>query len=116
MISSIVIAAARRLIQGRTRWVVVTSAVPGAWEPDGMWLVVVTRDTARVIRHPRLPADSKGTGDLFNADLAARILADIPLEQAVAQASEYVVQALRHTLLHRSGELLLPSSSPAFSG
>ncbi len=111
-----VIAAARRLIQGRTRWVVVTSAVPGAWEPDGMWLVVVTRDTARIIRHPRLPADSKGTGDLFNADLAARILADIPLEQAVAQASEYVVQALRHTLLHRSSELLLPNSSPAFSG
>lgn len=111
-----VIAAARGLLHGRTRWVVVTSAVPDAWEADGMWLVAVTAQTARVIRHPRLAADSKGTGDLFNADLAARVLAGVPLEEAVAQAGEHVVQALRHTLRQRSGELLLPDPSPAFSG
>jgi pyridoxine kinase len=91
--------------------VVVTSAAPEAWEAGCMWVAVVTRDTARVIRHPRLSADTKGTGDLFSAELTARLLAGIPLDEAVAQACERVVAALRHTLLHRSGELLLPASS-----
>lgn len=106
-----VFAAARRLLTGRTRWVVVTSAAPEAWEAGCMWVAVVTRDTTRVIRHPRLSADTKGTGDLFSAELAARLLAGIPLDEAVAQACERIVAALRHTLLHRSGELLLPASS-----
>ncbi|MGS1079106.1 pyridoxine/pyridoxal/pyridoxamine kinase [Pseudoxanthomonas beigongshangi] len=110
-----VIAAARRLLRGRTRWVVVTSAAPDAWEPDLMWLAVVTRDAVEVIRHPRLAADSKGTGDLFNADLAARLLAGTSLQDAVAQASGHVIEALRLTLRHRSGELLLPPS-PGSSG
>lgn len=101
------IAAARGLINERTRWVVVTSAVPSAWESGQMWLVAVTRDTTRVIRHPRLAADSKGTGDFFTADLVARLLAGAALEEAVAMASQQVVEALRHTLRHRSGELLL---------
>lgn len=110
-----VIAAARSLLRGRTRWVVVTSAAPDAWEPDLMWLAVVTRDAVEVIRHPRLAADSKGTGDLFNADLAARLLAGTSLQDAVAQASGHVIEALRLTLRHRSGELLLPPS-PGSSG
>lgn len=111
-----VVKAARQLLNGHTRWVVVTSAAPAAWEAGQMWLLVVTRDTANVIRHPRLAADSKGTGDLFTADLAARLLAGATLEDAAAQASGQVLEALRRTLRHRSGELLLPTPPSPLPG
>src|SRR5690606_20647719 len=59
-----VVAAARSLLTGRTEWVAVTSAAPDTWATGEMKVVLVTRTQAKVIRHPRIDAAPKGTGDL----------------------------------------------------
>lgn len=103
-----VTAAARTLLRGRTKWVVVTSAAPDTWAPGKMQVLLVTPDHAEVITHPRIDIAPKGTGDLFCAALTAYWLRGIALPQAVQQACDRVVQAIRRTQQAQSAELLLP--------
>ena len=103
-----VVAAARTLLTGRTQWVAVTSAAPDTWAHDEMQVVLVTRTQAEVIRHPRIDATSKGTGDLFCATLTGYWLNGASVPQATAQACRQVVRALRHTQQGQCAELLFP--------
>ncbi|MGH8111695.1 MAG: pyridoxine/pyridoxal/pyridoxamine kinase [Rhodanobacteraceae bacterium] len=110
------VAAARTLLAGRTRWVVVTSAAPGTWTAHAMQLVLVTRDTAHVIMHPRLDVEPKGTGDLFAAALTGCCLRGDALVVAAANACQHVIAALRSTRDAHCAELLLPRSMPERCG
>ena len=103
-----VTAAARTLLTGRTQWVAVTSAAPATWAPGEMLVALVTRTHAEPIRHPRIDATPKGTGDLFCASLTAGWLGGAELQQAVEEACQQVVRALRLTQQERCAELLLP--------
>lgn len=102
------VAAARTLLTGHTRWVVVTSAAPGSWADGRMRLAVVSREDAQVIEHERVDAAPKGTGDLFSALLNTRLLAGDPLLEATRHACARVVDAVGATHRARSAELLLP--------
>ena len=102
-----VAAAARALMTGRTRWVVVTSAAPGTWPDDRMYVAVVTRDALELIEHARFDTTPKGTGDLFSATLAARLLAGDDLVDAARQASDRVLQVLQRTRAAGCEEMLL---------
>lgn len=108
-----VIAAARTLLGGRTRWVVVTSAAPDSWREGQMRVAVVTADAADVLDHARIDAAPKGTGDLFSAVVTARLLAGVGLADAAQQACDSVVAAVTLTQARRSAELLLPDSPEA---
>lgn len=101
-------AAARTLLCGRTRWVVVTSAAPDTWRAGQMRVIVVTATEARVLDHARIDAAPKGTGDLFSATVTARLLAGGSLVEAAQHACDAVVAAVRLTHARQSAELLLP--------
>lgn len=103
-----VVAAARTLLTGRTRWVAVTSAAPDTWSHDEMQVVFVTRTQVEVITHPRINVAPKGTGDLFCATLAGHWLNGISLPEATALACRQVVSALLSTQQANCAELLLP--------
>ena len=103
-----VIAAARTLIRGNTRWIVVTSAAPQDCPEDEIQLIVVTADGAERIRHRRVDSTVKGTGDLFSATLTACLLADQSLNEAASFSANVVMQALQYTRDAESGELLTP--------
>lgn len=103
-----VIAAARTLLRGRTRWIVVTSAAPDTWRAGQMRVIVVTAEEVRLLDHARIDAAPKGTGDLFSATVTARLLAGTPLVDAAQQACDAVVAAVRLTHARQSAELLLP--------
>ena len=105
-----VVEAARRLLVGRTQWVIVTSANPGAWAEGSMQVFVVTRDEAEVLTHARVDIAPKGTGDLFSAAVLGGLLGGASIVEAAASACDRVVAALRSTLQARSAELLLPPS------
>ncbi|MEQ8665302.1 MAG: pyridoxal kinase [Rhodospirillales bacterium] len=64
--------AARTLLRGRTRTVLVTS-VPG-FEPDVLVTLSVDAREARAVVTPKLALDPKGAGDLFMALAAAHTL------------------------------------------
>ncbi|MGY0799820.1 pyridoxine/pyridoxal/pyridoxamine kinase [Lysobacter sp. A286] len=102
-----VIAAARTLLVGRTRWVVVTSAAPGSWAHGRMRVAIVSHDDAQVLEHARIDAAPKGTGDLFSAALNGQLLAGSPLFEAVGHACDEVVAAMQLTYREHSAELLL---------
>ncbi|CAM5787443.1 Pyridoxine/pyridoxal/pyridoxamine kinase [Ottowia pentelensis] len=102
-----VVAAARTLLTGRTQWIAVTSAAPATWTPGEIQVALVTRTQAQAIRHPRIAATPKGTGDLFCASLTARWLGGAKLQQAAEAACQQVVRALRLTRQAQSAELLL---------
>ena len=104
------IAAAKSLLVGRTRWVVVTSAAPDTWSDSEMQVLVVTRDRHEILCHPRVDATPKGTGDLFAATLMGRLLSGLPVFEATAQACDLVISALRCTQREQCGELLLPAA------
>lgn len=106
-----VLAAARRLLQGGTRWVVVTSAAPAEWPAGRMRVAVVSAGEARVIEHERVDAAPKGTGDLFSATLGARLLAGAALADAAQAACDAVVAAVALTQRQGCAELLLPSAA-----
>ena len=107
-----VIAAARSLLAGRTRWVAVTSAAPQTWAAGRMQVIVVTRERHVVLDHPRIDASTKGTGDLFSAALLGRVLDGVPVVDAAAWACDRVLAALRLTAQARCAELLLPLPGP----
>lgn len=103
-----VIEAARSLMSGNLQWVAVTSAAPADWAPDQMHVAIVTRDSAHIVRHPRVDTMPKGTGDLFSATLAACLLQGHTLNDAARLACNRVVAALENTRKSNCGELLLP--------
>lgn len=103
-----VISAAKTLLVGRTRWVVVTSAAPDSWPQGRMQVAVITDDDVQIIEHTRIAAAPKGTGDLFSATLTAHLLAGRILHDAAQQACDAVVAAVTLTHQHNSAELLLP--------
>lgn len=102
-----VVAAARSLLTGRTRWAVVTSAAPAAWDDGTMQVVVVERDREEVIRHRRLDATPKGTGDLFSATLAAHVLRGMRVADAARLACERVLDVLDASQRAGSAEMLV---------
>ncbi len=104
------VAAARKLLRGHTRWVIVTSAAPATW-PDGqIRIAIVSADAVDLIEHPRVDATPKGTGDLFTALTAAGLLAGLDPGAAARGASARVVEALALTRQRHSAELLLPDA------
>lgn len=109
------VAAARRLLTGRTQWVVTTSAARATWPAGHMQLVLVTRSDAYVITHPCIDVAPKGTGDLFTASLAAYWLAGATLPTAAAKACGRVLRALEMTREAHCAELLLPAASAVVS-
>ncbi len=102
-----VISAARTLLVGRTKWIIVTSAAPESWAEAEMWVTVVTADDAQTLKHARIDAAPKGTGDLFSAVLTGKLLAGNSLTDAAQQACDAVVAAVSLTHANNSAELLL---------
>lgn len=105
-----VVAAARTLLTGRTRWVVVTNAAPDTRARDEMLVVVVTPLQAEVIVHPRIDAPFTGCGELFCATLTGHWLKGAELSEAATRACRQVMRALRHTQRMQSSDLLLPQA------
>lgn len=103
------VAAARTLLGARTRWVAVTSAAPGTWKGGEMRVVLVTREQAWLLSHPRIDVAPRGTGDLFNATVAAHWIRGAALPEAVAGACRRVLAAMQHTRKLHSMELQWPA-------
>ncbi len=101
------VAEARKLLRGRTRWVVVTSAAPAETSEGEAQLVVVTTDDHTVVRHPRVASAAKGTGDLFSAMVVHGLLGGRDLLGAVGVAHEQVVSVLERTQRLGCAELVL---------
>ncbi|MBM3116810.1 pyridoxine/pyridoxal/pyridoxamine kinase [Jeongeupia naejangsanensis] len=109
-----VIDAARVWLAGRAEWVVVTSAqAPGSADAP-LGVAIVTRDDTRVLTHPRIACNAKGTGDLFAAVLTGLLLADVPLHDAVQLACDEVTSALQFS--HQSGYAELSLNYPSRLG
>lgn len=102
-----VVEAARELLVGHTRWAVVTSAAPASWRDGEMQVVVVERGGEQVLRHRRLDATPKGTGDLFSATLAAHVLGGAGVADAARAACSRVLQVLEASQRAASAEMLV---------
>ncbi len=94
-----VVAAARELIARGPQWIVATSAAPMAAAPGTLQLVVVTRDDVTVVTHPEIaiPPSVHGTGDVFMAAVASRLLNGLTLVEAVREAAAQVTVTLERT-------------------
>ena len=103
------IAAARSLLGARLKTVIVTSS-PGAAEGN-IANLIVSADNVQRSEHPRIASDVKGTGDAFHAALTAGLLNGLPLIDAVQNAGDWVVAALRYTAAENSGELRFPPAA-----
>ena len=103
-----VVDAARSLLGGRTRWVVATSAAPASWRSGTMRVAAVSgADDVHIIEHRRLDTTPKGTGDLFSATLAGRLLGGTGLEDAVRGACDRVLEVLAASHALGSAEMLV---------
>lgn len=98
---------ARKLLRGRTRWVVVTSAAPAEARAGEAQVLIVTADDHTVVRHPRVASAAKGTGDLFSAMVVHGLLSGRDLLGAVGAAHEQVVSVLERTQRLGCAELVL---------
>lgn len=105
--ASATVDAARGLIAGRTRWVVVTSAAPAETRRGETRMIVVTADEHRVLEYPVVASAAKGTGDLFSATLVHGLLSGRDLFTAVGLAHEHVVGVLERTRRLGCAELVL---------
>jgi len=106
-----VVTAARRLLTGRTQWIVVTSAAPAAWPDNQMLVAVVTRHEHKILSHARIDISPKGTGDLFSATLTGQLLSGASLFDAASYACDQLIEALTLTRQAQSAELLLPPTA-----
>lgn len=106
------IVAARSLLRGRVRTVIVTSAAPATWPAGEMQILLVGAHEAHLITHPCIDIAPKGTGDLFSASLMAQWLAGDELPLAAARAAARVVHAMRTTRDVHCAELMLPGPAP----
>lgn len=100
--------AARALLNDTTHWVVVTSAAPERCPSGKVQLVAASHDGHEVIEHPQVPHAVKGVGDMFAALVGGRMLADLPLAEAVHRACDDVVKVLQHVQAQDWQELVLP--------
>ncbi len=103
-----VAAAARSLLRGRTRWVAVTSAAPATWPCGRMRVVLVDAGGAWCLTHPHVDVAPRGTGDLFNATLAANWAGGMAIVDAAVTACRRVLHAMRLTREAGVAELVLP--------
>ena len=102
-----VVAAARSLLQGRTRWIAVTSAAQAGWPAGRMRLMLVSADSVEIVEHDRLESAVKGTGDMFSAGLTRGLLHGLPLAAAARQSAGWVELALHDSIASDSEELVL---------
>lgn len=92
--------AARELVTGRVRWVVVTGLrgmlADGADRGDGaIGELVLTRDSMQVLTHPAIEDTPVGVGDTFTASLIARLLTGDDLLRAVDTAAAHTARRIR---------------------
>ncbi|MGE1562024.1 pyridoxine/pyridoxal/pyridoxamine kinase [Pantoea septica] len=106
-----IVDAARSLLGAQTQWVVVTSATHDETR-HSMQVFCVTAKETFVTEHPRYDNPPKGTGDLFTAELTARLLRGSPLSQAVEQASLFAQQSVLATRTLGRRELQLAAAEP----
>lgn len=105
-----IIDAARSLLSERTQWIVVTSATRDDVR-QSMQVFCVTATETFVTEHPRYDNPPKGTGDLFTAELTARLLRGISLPRAVEQASRFAQQSVLATRNRGARELQLATDA-----
>lgn len=105
--------AARSLLGGRTKWVVVTSAAPGLDSTQESRIVVVTPERHEVVSWRPLESAAKGTGDLFSAALTSNLLRRMSLERAVESAHSRVAAVLARTAALNCKELVISTPDPA---
>lgn len=99
--------AASAMLTGNTEWVVVTSAAP-AEAPSGMTnVVMVSSEGAEAATHRLVETVAKGTGDLFTAHLAGRLLLGDDVVAATMAAIDATVRVLERTGALGCGELVL---------
>ncbi len=98
---------ARKLIRGRTRWLVVTSAAPTEAGPNEAQVVMVTPQDHKVVTYERVASAAKGTGDLFSAVVLHGLLKGLDLHGAVTAAHGCVVAVLERTERLGCAELVL---------
>ncbi|WP_321285504.1 pyridoxine/pyridoxal/pyridoxamine kinase [Alcaligenes phenolicus] len=102
--------AAHALLNGRTEWVIATSAAPDSWQ-DGQIKLLMSRKEPRadtLLSHPRVDCAAKGTGDLFASTLLAHLILGADLHSAVHTASASVLHQLELTRQAGHQELILP--------
>jgi len=100
--------AAQGLLEGRTEWVVVTSAAPAQCSPGRVKLAMVTRAGHEVMEHEAVDHPVKGVGDMFAALISGRVMGGLELPQAVRLACADVVTVLRNGKARGWQELALP--------
>ena len=105
--ASATIEAATRLLGGRTEWVVVTSAAPGEENGSVARIVLVTASGSEVLSWQRVDSAAKGTGDLFSAAVATRLLRGASLKESVLAAHDRVVAVLERTVRLNCNELVI---------
>ncbi len=101
------VAAARQLLNGRTEWVVVTSAAPEEGDGSESRIVIVTKGGSEVVSWERVDSAAKGTGDLFSASVATALLSGSSLKAAVNAAHDHVVTVLERTARRNCNELVI---------
>ncbi|EKT57515.1 pyridoxine/pyridoxal/pyridoxamine kinase [Providencia sneebia] len=97
--------AARSLLKGYTKWVIITSAFQP--DDDSIEVVCITNSDVSVIRHKRYPVTPKGTGDLFGAELTAHLLSGLSLPDAAKMACLRIEQGIIHMAATGRSELVL---------
>ncbi|WP_217133388.1 bifunctional hydroxymethylpyrimidine kinase/phosphomethylpyrimidine kinase [Leucobacter chinensis] len=93
--------AARSLMTPNTEWIIVTGVTSESHRgrPHIAEMLVTQRET-HVHRHPAVPTEAKGLGDMFTAELNAALLGGARLKDAVSAAGARVrttLTQLNHT-------------------
>lgn len=100
--------AARGLLGGATRWIVVTSAAPRTCPAGRVQVLVVTAEQSQLIEHGEVAHAVKGGGDLFSALLAGRLVRGMDLVEAARRCGDDVADALEQIRERGWMEMALP--------